>query len=121
MKIKFLAAGIAPDYYDIDGETITAFVGDQSDSYDLSVIGEGDELVDITPVSGITPIRSATRINGELEVVLAQRVGAGHWLESGWMDAANYDPDTVHVALNAERQFAGTAVAYTRQGAQEHG
>lgn len=117
MKLKLLATSIAPGHYTIDGETITAHVGDQSEAYDLSEMPEGATLTEVDEIAGVRPIRAATRVNGELQVTLCQRVGAGHWSESDWMEAEDYDPDAIHVQLNTERAFAGTPTAYTRQGA----
>lgn len=117
MQIKVLAAGIAPDYYEINGDVITAYVGTESDSYDLSALQEGDTVTEVSEVGGIRPIRHATRENGELKVTLCQRVGPGHWSEPGWFDASLYDPDTVHVVFDETKPFSGTPVVYTRQGA----
>lgn len=117
MKLKILATGIAPDYYEINGDVITAYVGTESDSYDLSALEEGDTVTTVSEVGGIQPIRSATRENGELKVTLCQRVGPGHWSESGWFDESEYDPDAVHVVFNEAKAFAGTPVVHTRQGA----
>ncbi|MEA3250125.1 MAG: hypothetical protein U9Q35_00875 [Pseudomonadota bacterium] len=117
MKINVLATGIAPDYYEISGDVITAHVGNESDSYDLSPLQEGDSVTEVSELGGIRPIRHATRENGELKVTLCQRVGAGHWSESGWFDAGQYDPDEVHVVFDATKAFSGTPVVHTRQGA----
>lgn len=117
MQINVLATGIGPDYYAIDGDIITAFVGDESDSFDLSTLEEGDTVTEVSEVGGVRPIRSATRENGVLKVVLCQRVGAGHWSESGWMDSSQYDPDAVHVVFDATKAFSGTPVVHARQGA----
>lgn len=116
MELKILATGIAPDYYEIKSELITAHLGDESDIYDLSALEEGDTVTEVSEVGGIQPIRHATRENGELKVTLCQRVGPGHWSESGWFDASEYDPDAVHVVFDEAKAFAGTPVAYTRQG-----
>lgn len=116
MQIKMLAAGIAPDYYEIDGETITAHVGDQSDSFDLSGMPDDATLNEVDPVGGVPPIRAATRTDGELYVTLAQRVGAGHWSESDWFPADQYDPDAVHVLFDDSKAFAGEPTAWTREG-----
>ncbi|MDO0945908.1 hypothetical protein [Chromohalobacter israelensis] len=119
MQIKILATGIAPDYYEINGDVITAYVGTESDSYDLSALEEGDTVTTVSEVGGIQPIRSATRENGELKVTLCQRVGPGHWSESDWMDASEYDPDAVHVVFNQNKDFSGVPFVYTRQGAMK--
>ncbi|TDX29097.1 hypothetical protein DFO67_108141 [Modicisalibacter xianhensis] len=116
MQIKVLATGIAPDYYELAGETVTAHVGAESDNYDLSVLAEGDSVTDVSPVGGVTPIRSATRENGVLKVVLCQKVGAGHWSESDWIDASAYDPEGLNVVFDETKVFAGTPVFHTRQG-----
>ena len=114
MQINVLATGIAPDYYQIDGDKITAFVGDEADSYDLSLLEEGDVVTEVSPIRGTRPIRSATRENGVLKVTLCQRVGAGHWSESGWMDSSDYDPDAVHVVFDVSKSFSGIPWASTR-------
>lgn len=116
MKIKFLATGIAPDFYTITNETITAHVGDITQVYDFSGMPEGATLTSVEPVDGINPIRSATRVNGELEITLCQRVGAGHWNESDWLEASTYNPDEVYVQFDSTKSFSGTPVVYTKQG-----
>lgn len=116
MRINVLAAFLAPDYYEIFGDVITAVVGETSEVYDLSGMPEGATLNPVAPLGEVIPIRSAVREGGELKVVLAQRVGAGHWHESGWMDAADYDPDEVHVTFDGTQAYQGRAVAYTRAG-----
>ncbi|MCK2042575.1 hypothetical protein KZO83_07720 [Chromohalobacter sp. TMW 2.2308] len=116
MKINMLA-GPGPDYYKIIGDVITAYVGSESENYDLSVIEEGDTVTDVSSIGGIQPIHYATRENGELKVNLCQRVGPGYWSESGWFDASEYDPDAVHVVFDGSKAFWGTPVVYTRQGA----
>ncbi|MEC8917100.1 MAG: hypothetical protein VX796_05710 [Pseudomonadota bacterium] len=114
MQIKVLATGIAADHYEINGDVITAFVGEESDNYDLSGLEEGDVVTEVSPIGGIRPIRSATRENGVLKVTLCQRVGAGHWSESGWMDSSDYDPDAVHVVFDVSKIFSGIPWASTR-------
>lgn len=116
MQINVLATGIAPDYYEIDGDVITAHVGDQSDSYDLSGLEEGDTVTAVSEVGGIQPIRSATREAGVLKVVLCQRVGPGHWSESGWIAARAYDPDGLNVVFDETKAFSGVPTYVTRQG-----
>lgn len=116
MQVKILATGIAPDYYEISGDTVTAHVGDHSDSYDLSSLEEGDVVTEATEVGGLQPFRHATREDGMLKVTLCQRVGAGHWVESEWMDASLYDSDGLNVIFDESKAFAGTPVFYTRQG-----
>lgn len=114
MKIKMLATGIAPDYFSIEGEVITAHVGEASETYDFSGMPEGATLTSVEPIEGINPIRHATRVDGELQVTLCQRVGAGRWTEGDWFDAADYDADKVYVKF--EGTMAGTPVVYTREG-----
>lgn len=116
MQVKVLATGIAPDYYEIAGDVVTAHVGDQSDSYDLSALEEGDTVTEVSTVDGIVPIRTATRESGVLKVTLCQKVGAGHWSESGWMDASKYDPDGLNVVFDESKAFSGVPTFTTRQG-----
>ncbi|MGK0546344.1 hypothetical protein ACSEE7_12655 [Halomonas cupida] len=105
MKIKFAAIASSADYYTFNGESITAHYGDREETYDLSPFSEGGTFVGADPVApGVTAIRGARRVNGELEVVLAQQVIAGqypgqkaHWRDSPVMDVADYDPKTCYV------------------------
>jgi len=111
-----LATGIAPDYYEINGEVVTAFINGTAYDFDLSSATEGATLDSIEPIDGVTPIRHAVRESGELKVVLAQKVGAGHWIESDYFDAATYDPSGVHVIFDETKSFAGTPMVYTKNG-----
>ena len=107
MKVKFKATGIAPIHYEIEGETINGF--------DLSALEHGDKWQgnDETKAAGI---RHAERDEaGELWVTLKQEVGAGHWTESAWMDAIDYNPDAVYVRQK-EGDYSGRAYAVTRKG-----
>lgn len=107
MKVKFLATGTAPTYYEISGETINGI--------DLSIIEHGGQFVgnDETKTAGI---RNAQRDeHGELWVTLTQEVGPGHWTESAWFDADSYAPDTVYV-VKLNKPHAGQAYAVTRKG-----
>lgn len=104
MQMKFKATGSGPDYYEIDGEAITAHKGDESETYDLSVFPEGGKFEGVDKLAGTAPIRNIARENGELRVTLCQRVIAGqypgkkaHWRDSEWIDAADYTPETCFV------------------------
>lgn len=105
MKIKFAAIAKSADYYTFNGEAITAHYGDTEETYDLSPFPEGGIFTGADQVApGVTAIRGVQRVNGELQVVLAQQVIAGqypdekaHWRDSPVMDAADYDPDTCYV------------------------
>jgi hypothetical protein len=116
MKIKFLATGQSPDYYTFSGNTITAHHGGQTETYDLSGFPEGGEFQDADPVNGVPAVRHVERDAEGLKVTLCQQVGPGHWQESGWMDAASYDPDAVHVVRDSSKPHAGKPWAKTRQG-----
>ena len=107
MKLRFLSTGPAPTHYEIDDETINDF--------DLSALEHGDKWQgnDETEAAGI---RHAERDEaGELWVTLKQEVGPGHWSESEWIDAADYDPDAVYVKQK-EGDYSGRAYAVTRKG-----
>ncbi len=118
-QINLLATGQSPDYYTISGETITAYQGGQSEVYDLSGFPEGATFQGADPVNGVPAIRNVDRVDGELRVTLCQQVGPGHWSESGWIDAATYDPDAIHVNRDTSKAHSGTAWAKTRQGKVE--
>ena len=107
MKIKFLATGNAPDYI-IDDDIINGI--------DLSMLAAEDQFVstDDTRAAGV---RHAERdANQELWVTLTQAVGPGHWSESSWIDAANYDPDAVYAVYDEDRPYAGSPWAQTARG-----
>ena len=117
MKIKLLATGQSPDYYEFDGEVITAHKDGVSEVYDLSSFPVDGKFTSADPVNGVPAIRTVTRgSDGELHVTLCQQVGPGHWSESGWMDSGDYDPDAVHVVRDSNKPHAGKPWAKTRQG-----
>lgn len=122
MKIKFLAAGIAPDYYTIDGPIITAHTGSFSESYDFSAVTTDAGEITVESEGDVRAIRKA-EVNdlGELEVTLCQRVGAGNWTESGWIDSHNYNPDKRYVEFVEGKSFAGVPTYYTKGGKQGYG
>ncbi|WP_348814353.1 hypothetical protein NFG57_11360 [Halomonas sp. H10-59] len=104
MRLSFKAVSAAPDYYEISGDTVTAYIDDQAEQYDLSPLPEGARLTGVSPVGGATPISTATRIDGELHVTLLQRVIAGQypgrkarWRGQATIDARDYSPDTCYV------------------------
>lgn len=106
MKIKFLATGNAPSY-EISGETINGL--------DLSIVEHGGKFVgsDETRAAGI---RNAERdSDGELWVTLCQQVGPGHWTESEWLDAEDYDAEEVYVR-KLNKPHAGRAWAKNGRG-----
>lgn len=115
-QLNILATGQSPDYYTINGETITAYQGGISEAYDLSTFPEGGVFQGADPVNGVPAIRNVERVNGELRVTLCQQVGPGHWTESGWMNAESYDPDKRHVYYSTAKSHGGTAWCRTRQG-----
>lgn len=116
MKIKLLATGQSPDYYTFSGETITAHLDGLTEVYDLSGFPEGGVFQGADPVNGVPAIRHVERDSEGLKVTLCQQVGPGHWVESGWMDSGEYDPDAVHVQQDLSKDWAGKAWAKTRQG-----
>lgn len=58
--------------YQFNGEVITAKMGELEESYDLSVLQEGDELMTegAETILSEYPIISASRTNGEVTVIL---------------------------------------------------
>ena len=99
MQLKFLATG-RPFSYDISGETINAF--------DFSIVEHGGK---VTPTSELREagIRKVERDeNGDLWVTLCQappvtkvirgvELREGDWRESDWIDAADYNAETLYV------------------------
>lgn len=123
MKIKFLATGNAPTHYSFTGDVITAHRGVQPEDFDLSGLQHGDQFqgvsVDNLILSPGHVIRAAERdSNGELHVTLCQQVGPGHWKESGWMDAADYDPANIQVIYDRTKAHSGKPWAVTLEGKQ---
>lgn len=116
MKLNILATGQSPDYYTIAGEFITAHHGEISDTYDLSAFPEGGVFQGADPVNGVPVIRNVERTDGELKVTLCQQVGPGHWTESGWINAADYDPDKRNVYYSTAKTHSGTPWCRTRRG-----
>lgn len=109
MKLKFLATGQAPDFYEFSGETITAHHGGVSESVDFSQLEHGDIFEGIEPESLTLPasqiIRAAHRDeDGILHVTLCQKVGAGDWTESIWIDVSEFVQGRQYVrrVLNGE-------------------
>lgn len=101
MKITVLPWPHGPDYYEFYGEVIAATYDGVTETYDLSTMPEGATLESADPVNSIPAISSATRINGELNVTLMQRVIAGqypgrkaHWRTGDPIDASEYNPNT---------------------------
>jgi hypothetical protein len=60
--------------YQVDAETITATLDDQSETFDFSVLPDG-EAAEITSVLDPCPVLAAKRVNGELHVTLLRTVG----------------------------------------------
>lgn len=115
-KIKVLATGQSPDFYEVSGEVLKAYHAGQEEVYDLTGFPEGAVFQGADPVNGVTAIRDVARIDGELHVTLCQQVGPGHWSESGWFAGATYDPDAIHVKRDTSKTHSGTAWAKTRKG-----
>lgn len=92
MKIKFLATGIAPQFYEFNGEKIT-FNGE---TFDLSLFEEGDIFEGIE--GEIQGIREVKRIDGELYVTLCQKAPKGHWTgKDEYIDSNNYNTNTLYI------------------------
>ena len=122
MKITVIPTGNAPTHYSFSGEVITAHHDGETESFDLSVIPTDGKFtgvgVDTLDLSASQIVRGAYRDSaGELHVTLCQKVGAGHWEASDELDSESYNPDTVYVKLNQEKEFSGTPKVTTRQGA----
>lgn len=116
MKIRFLAVGRAPDYYDINPSGIvTAYRDGQSHTFDFTSLQEGMHLDGAAQVAGVEAIHEAHLLQGELWITLAQEVGPGHWRESDWMDPTDYDPDMIQVVEHKD-PFSGTPYVRTRRG-----
>lgn len=92
MKIKFLATGIAPNFYEFEGEKIK-FNGE---TFDLSNFEEGDVFEGIE--GEIQGIRAVERIDGELHVTLCQKAPQGHWTgKDEYIDSTDYDPNNLYI------------------------
>lgn len=99
MQLKFKATG-RPFRYEIDGEKINGF--------DFSIVEHGGEVT-ATKELREAGIRKVERDeNGELWVTLCQappvtrvfkgvEFREGDWTESDWIDAGEYDPDTLYI------------------------
>ena len=122
MKITLMPTGTPVTHYAFSGETITAFCKGGQEDFDLSSLVASAEfqsvVVDGLDTSPSQIIRAAYRDEaGELHVTLCQGVGSGHWEASDVLDSASYNPDTVYVKLNQDKEFSGTPKSFTRQGA----
>lgn len=116
MKIKILATGMAPDYYTINGEVITAHLNGRTEQYDLTAFPEGGVFQGADQIDSVNAIRHIERTNGELKVTLCQQVGPGHWKESDWMESTAYNPDAINVVADTTKTFSGKPWVKTRQG-----
>jgi hypothetical protein len=107
MQIKFLAVGHDVPTYSFDGESVNGF--------DLSSIEHGDKFIgnDETHQLGIRDVFRDE--NGVLHAVLCQQVGPGHWVESDWLEADEYDPDHIYVQY-LDKEHYGIPWARTAQG-----
>lgn len=115
-QLNILATGRSPDYYTFSGDTITAHQDGHTETYDLGAFPEGGVFQGADPVNGVPAIRNVERTNGELKVTLCQQVGPGHWSESGWIDAATYDPDAIHVIRDTSKPHSGNPWVKTKTG-----
>lgn len=116
MKINVLASIQSPDYYEIIGEVVKAFFKNHEEIYDLSEFPEGGLFTGTSLSKEFQDIRNVERVNGELKVTLCQQVGPGHWMESGWFDAVDYDPDKIHTRISDNKNYVGLPWAKTRNG-----
>ena len=122
MKITVIPTATPVTHYAFSGGTITAFCKGEQEDFDLSSLVASAEfqsvVVDALDTSPSQIIRAAYRDEaGELHVTLCQGVGSGHWEASDVLDSASYNPDTVYVKLNQDKEFSGTPKSFTRQGA----
>ena len=100
MKIKFLATGIAPDFYEFDGEKIII----DGIEYDLSVFKEDDIFEGLKPENNY--IRDIKRIDGELYVTLCQKALEGHWRgRDEWIDSRDYNPNKLYIRKISEEEL----------------
>lgn len=101
MQIKFLATANAPDFYEFDGDFVTAYYNNQSDTFDFSNLQNEDKFEGTETDLGLSNshiIRNAERDeNGELHVTLCKKAPKGHWRESDWLDANDYDADKRYI------------------------
>lgn len=107
MKIRFKATGKAAETYSIENETVNGI--------DLSIIEHGGKFLgdEETKEAGI---RYAERdADGILWVTLQQEVGPGHWTESDWIEAAEYDPAKIYVK-KLDKPHAGKPWAKNGKG-----
>ena len=99
MQLKFLATG-RPFAYEISGETINDF--------DFDIVEHGGKVTATSELreAGIRKVERDE--NGELWVTLCQappvtkvvrgvEMREGDWRESDWIDAADYDPETLYI------------------------
>jgi hypothetical protein len=104
MKLKFRACYGSPDRYEFDGETIKAFSGEAFEEIDLSDFLVGEKFEGIEPeVLDLVPQRILYSVErdeqGELHLVISQSpaILGGHWKESDWIDASDYDPEVSYI------------------------
>ena len=108
MKIKFLATGSAPDYYEFDGERIKF----NNEWYDFSEFEEGDIFEGIE--GEIQGIRAVERIDGELYVILCQQAPPGHWTgrDMEYIDVADYNPNQLYIREKTPEEMAEEGQAW---------
>lgn len=107
MKIKIYPTARKVPLYQISDEVIN--------SIEFSQLDHGGKFIgnDDTRFIGI---RAAERDEqGQLWLSLSQTVRYGHWTESDWIDAADYDPNTIYVTY-LDKPHAGTPWAVTARG-----
>lgn len=115
MKIKMLAVGVGPCCYSFDGSRVIVHKGRETSVYDFAGMEDGD-IAEMNQFGGCIPIRQAQKVSGEIHLELCQVVGAGHWLNSDWLDSDIYDPEKVYVKLDTTKPFTGVATVLTKSG-----
>lgn len=102
MKIKFLATGDSPDYYEIENEILTLFHDGKKEEVDFSSFNVGDkyegvEFEHIDLFRGSSIIDAHREETGELFLTLCQQCSDGHWVESDWIDSKSYNKTTRYI------------------------
>lgn len=105
MMLLFKGVHSAPEKYTFDGEKVTAWVGEEKSTFDLSSFPSGAVYSGADRVSGIRAIRDVKRdADGMLWVTLAQPVVSGKypgrradWRGLVWIESSEYAADKCFV------------------------
>lgn len=102
MRIKFLATGDSPDFYEFSNELLTIHKDGVRESVDFSQLDTEDKYegieFDYIPLPYSQVVREAFRDGkGILHLTLCQRDGDGVWRESDWMDSKDYIKGNIYV------------------------